>query len=571
MKSELIERLEELAKGEDLDATLDALEELQEQWTQADREARQSAREKFLADRGESIDFVMPTDPADSRYKELVAEIKERKRKRDEEKAQAEAENLVTKKEIIDSLATLNKEEENIGRAFQVFRDLQEKWKNTGPVANKKYKEIQALYSREIELFFYNINIYKQLQEHDLNRNLALKMGLVIQMQELAKSDNIRQMEAQVRTYQTDWDEIGPTFREKWEEIRDQFREATSTVYQKIREHYGQLRDQQKQNLDKKNQLCEQAEALMAEVPKAAKQWQEATNKILELQKEWRTVGFAPKKKNEVVWQRFREACDRFFEAKKSFFDAAKETFKQNKTAKRKLIDQAIALKDSTDWQSTTKAIIDLQQAWKKVGATQQRDEQKLWKQFREACDHFFSAKKAFYGGMDERQNNNLKAKKELIASMAEVKLEGEHDAKMETIRGFSSKWSAIGPVPNKVRNEVGAEFSKALEALYQQLGMDRKKLADLRFREKVDRLSGSEEAESELVREQRQLRDKIKKLDETINQYENNLGFFANAKGDNPLVKEVYEKIDRSKAQRDELMARKKVISKALRDLAAS
>lgn len=570
-KSELITLLQELVKNEDLDKALEPLDEIREFWAKTDREAREAAQKKFVADGGDPIEFIAPTDERDGRYKELVSQLHERRKKREEDRAKLEAENLAAKTAIIDELTQLNNEEENIGRAFQVFRNLQEKWKATGPVPNRKYKELQALYSREMERFFYNINIYKELQEHDLKRNLALKMGLVIQMQELSQLDNIRKLESMVQTYQTDWDEIGPTFREKWDDVSEKFRLATSAVYQKIRDHYGQLRDQQKANLDRKTQLCEKAEAVLVEKPQSAKQWQDATNKVLELQKEWRTVGFAPKKKNEVVWQRFRDACDQFFGSKKSFFDATKDTFKQNKNSKRALIDKALVLKDSTDWQVTTKAIIQLQQDWKKVGAAQQRDEQKLWKQFREACDHFFNAKKQFFGGMDERQNANLEQKKALIENMTSVQLEGSSEEKLAAIREFSSKWSAIGPVPSKVRNELGADFSRSLEALYQQLDISRQELAELRFREKVERLSGSEEAENELIREQRQLNDKIKKLDETINQYENNMGFFANTKGENPFMKEIQDKIGRSKEQRDELQARKKVINKALRDLSKS
>ena len=555
-KQEIISRLEEILQ-KDLDSESDSdwfqeVRELTDQFEKIRSGERQKSREQFLADGGDPKEFVFAEDPLENRSKELFNTFKEKKKLQEEKRQAAETANLETKNRIIKDIRELTETEENIGRSFQRFRELQQEWKETGAVSNQKYKELQHEYSQIIEEFFYNIRIYKELQEHDLRRNLALKKAMVIQMQELQKEESIKKAESLLKVYLNDWDEIGPTYREQWEEVRDEFRKATSEVYGKIKVHYTSIKDQQKENLQAKTELCEKVEALLVSFPTRHKDWQKVTETILGFQKEWKGIGFATKKKNEAIWTRFRTACDVFFEKKKEYYAEQKKGFQQNRDRKQELINKAEAIKDSTDWKASTEALIQLQSRWKSIGPASPRDEHRLWKAFREACDHFFAAKKTFYSTMDERQAGNLAAKEAHLKKAQEHKLSGDKDQDLVDIHDLAMEWKRIGNVPSGDRDRLSKGFNQALDKLYDQLSLSEKQKSLLQFRHKVEGFQESSRPDKLWDREEGFLQDKVRKLKETIQQYENNLGFFSASKGAESLKKEVEDKINRSKDQLD-------------------
>lgn len=504
-------------------------------------------------------------DAHDVQFEALRQQLKDKLKAKADAKTATQKGNLELKSGIIESIKQLIAEEENISKAFSSFKELQDEWTAAGDVPGKDYKELQSNYSQIVEQFYYNINIYKALQEHDLKRNFERKNEVITKLQQLQTVEQIKDLERQMRALMEEWDQIGPTRRELWEEVRGRYRTITSAIFDRIRKHYKSLKDQQKENLAKKTELSELVEAVKEEEFNTAKDWQTATNKVLGWQQAWKEIGFASKKDNDRIWKRFRGACDHFFERKKAYYNTLKGSQNDNRDRKKALIDKARELKDSQEWKKTSQDIINLQKAWKKVGPAQQRDEQKLWRQFREACDFFFNAKKAWYDGMDDRNAESQKVREEMIAKVTAFALTGEKEADLQALGDLGKEWEALPQASGKVRSKLNDDFSAALDKHYNAMGLGKEK-ASIQFKQKLDRFKHSDRSDDLLHKELQQIRDAISKLESTVIQYENNLGFFARSKGNNPFKQEVEEKIAKTKAEIDKLRQKKKLVDKELR-----
>ncbi|MCB0809054.1 MAG: DUF349 domain-containing protein, partial [Flavobacteriales bacterium] len=435
-KTELIARLEELLQGDDpeaaseavdtvkdaYEAILNAAEEAgqdQEGEEEPERDAPDPAAEASAEAPAVPIENAVPQDEDDKRFKLLLDTFHQRVNDVRRKRAQEEADNLAAKRAVMDEMKRLIAEEENIGSAFQRFKELQEQWKTIGNVPARDYRDLQSDYSHLLDDFFYNIRIYKELREHDLRKNTALKQALASDMESLAQEDNIKELEGKVREYQEKWHQVGPVSQDEWEALRDRFWNATRIVYDKVHEHYRARRAEHEANLAAKQGLVEKVRTLMDGLEAAgAKEWRALTDQVLELQGAWKQIGFATKKENEKVWREFREACNAFFAAKKSFFDELKDQYREVREKKQALLEEAEQLKDSTAWRQTADRLKALQAAWKEAGSAGPRDEHKLWSKFREACDGFFQARKAHFKEQDAAQAEHVKARNELIAEI---------------------------------------------------------------------------------------------------------------------------------------------------------
>ncbi len=465
----------------------------------------------------------------------------------DEEKS-----NLEKKQGLIETLLKLIQEEEHIGKAFKEFNEIREKWLETGPVPEKHRKKLHSDYSSLQEQFYYNINIYKQLEDHHMNRNLELKEAVIEKLRALDKEKSIRKLDEGVNECIERWNEIGPTRREEWDKLKETFWSQVRVYYDRIRDYYQEKKKEWQANLEQKEALVTRVNEIAAETIEDIKAWQEKTDEIIAIQESWKTIGFASREKNEAVWKKFREACDGFFSKKREFFKEIHEVLDEHAEAKKTLIEKAEALKDSTDWKNTSQTLIKLQKEWKSIGGARQRQEQKLWKRFRAACDHFFEAKKAHFAEQDKALAENLAAKEALIAEIQGFEPTGEKAKDLETLRGFSARFGEIGFVPFKQKDSIYKGFTSAMDAQYQKLKMDRIERENVEFEQKIEALK-SDDNDRQIDREARMLRDKMNKLEAEAIQLENNLGFFANSKGADALKKEVEKKIQRA---RDEVSA---------------
>ena len=474
-----------------------------------------------------------------------------------------ENENLRQKKELITRLQKVVTSEENIGAAFAAFKEIQEKWNEIGDIPRDKRSDIQKDYSKLLEDFFYNINIYKQLKDHDFKRNHQKKMEIIEQLKELQKEESIKEVEAGLKRIQNEWDGIGPVPNEEWESVKEAYWTEVRSLYNRINRHYEDRREIQRVNMEQKRALIAEVKEHVQELETLTerKHWEDRTAKILDVQKRWKAVGAGPRKENELIWKEFRKECDVFFDAKKAFYDVLNGQFDEVATKKQALIDRANALKDSTDWKETAHQLVRLQKEWKTLGHAGRRNEQKLWKNFRGACDAFFNAREKHFAAQDEELEGNLTLKNALLEKIAAYKAGDDKSTTLADLKQFSAEFNAIGKVPMKAKDATYKAFKSAMDEHYGKLKMEGAEKEKIMFEAKLDTLKASPNS-SRLLRDAKMdIRKEIDKIQKEIHQLENNLGFFANSKGADSLKKDVEKKVQRAQDKILSLRAKMKMI----------
>lgn len=592
-KSELISKLEALLDegsiesiSEQVELIKSNFEELRENEERAKAEALEQAAESTEAEESSSekddnsetpaaveenqpIENAQDLSEEDKQFKALVdgynSKVNElRKARIEEEKA-----NLAKKESILQQLDELIKQEENIGSAFNRFNELQEEWKGIGQIPQQNYRDVQKAYSDKLDEFFYNIRIYKELREHDLKKNAGLKEALGADMEALAKSDTIKEMELKVREYQEQWKEIGPVVKEDWERIADRFWAATRAVYEKIGEHYQAKRDQQAKNLEAKQSLVNEVKDIVSQLgEESAKDWKNLTDKVLKKQADWKKVGFASKKDNERIWQEFRNECDQFFNKKAEYFSGIREVHDKAKEAKEAIIAKAEELKDSTQWRETAETLKKLQSEWKTAGFAGNRHENRLWGKFRAACDHFFEARKAQFAEQNEAEKANLANKKALLEEMESFSLSGNKGQDLGKLKEFSTRWNDIGRIPPGPAKKMIPKYRELMDKFYGKLDISRAEKNAARVQGKANAIKKSKDPRKQFEHEKRQLNRKIDFLRKDILQYEENLGMFnfTSASGE-AMKKDIEKKIERAEREITSIREQQKQLSKMMKE----
>jgi hypothetical protein len=565
MKTEIIAKLEELLKqnaGEVANDVRILQKEYQKQWTTEFEKAKQS----FIDEGGKAKEFVYEKEADDKKISALFEQYNKLKKEDDNRIAAEQTRNLSIRLDIIAKIKDLTQVSTNVGAAVKKLQELQKQWKETGPVSPHKYKEVQSDYSKANEEFYYNLKIFRELQDHDLKKNFELKSELLGKLQGLMNIESIKEAERLIKIYRNDWEEIGPVPNEKWEGMKGEFRKAMDDVYSKIKGHYTAIEEKKENNLVSKKELIEQAKTILASIEGAsAGKWNELTDKLIEIQNKWKSVGRTTQKDNETIWAEFRSICDNFFEKKKAFFAVIHEKQGDLKKIKMGFIEKAEVLAASTDWQKTSQDLIRLQDDWKKNILVNDKEEGKLFFRFRKACNTFFDAKKAHFEGVNASLEGNVKAKEEIIAKLNTFTINEDHSASIEQLKQFSNEWNAAGQVPAKERKRLNDAFYAKLDEHFDKLNMGKAEKALLQFKSKIERLAASENPTDLLIRESDFLKKQIDEINNNIRTYENNLGFFKNAKSDNPLLKEVNEKIAVEKQKIADITAKRKLVSDEL------
>lgn len=545
-KATLLDGLKALVSQEDALAVSREVNELRSQFEDVVLEEDRQFQIKQLEaqEAGETVEE-RPEDLVRKEFYELVAAFRERRNEQQRVKKESEEANLRRKKSLIERLRGVIDSEENIGAALTAYKEIHEAWKEVGDIPRDKRQDIQSDYSRLLETFFYHIKIYRDLREHDLKRNTQLKQEVIRKIQELQNVSSIKDIEQAIKGLQNEWDEIGPVLNEEWEQLKTLYWEAVKAIYARIQVFYDERRNELTANLEKKKALASQALELVQQLTATStKDWESATAQLLAIQESWKTIGFGPKKENEEVWKAFRATCDEFFAAKKTYFDSLRSQFDEIAQKKQALVEKVEALKTTTSWKDTTEKILAVQKEWKSLGNAGHRFEQRLWKDFRSACDHFFEAKQAFYAAQDEALSGNLDLKIQLIERIKTTNLPEDKKEALALLRDFATEFNAIGKVPLKEKDTVYNNYREALNAHYGKLKLEGEEQEKVQFQARLDTLKASPNADKALARERFDLNEKIKQLKADILQYENNLGFFAKSKGADALRKEVEGKI---------------------------
>ncbi len=568
MKTELIAKLEELLLKDagEVAADVRALQkEYQKLWTSEFEKAKQA----FVDEGGKAKEFEHPKQADDLKFESLVEKYNKLKKENDAKAAAEQNKNLLVRQEIIAKIKDLSQLSDNVGSAVKMLGELQKQWKETGAVSSHKYKEVQAEYSKAVEDIYYNLKIFRDLQEHDLKKNHELKSELIEKLRAVQSVENIKEAERLIKFYRNEWDEIGPVPNGKWEALKQDYKAVLDETYSKIKTHYNSLEEQKEKNLKAKLEIIERTKALTdgLEDNKAAK-WNDVTEKLIGLQNEWKTIGRTSEKDNEKIWTEFRALCDAFFERKKEFFAGLNEKFAANRKIKSELIAKAEALQHSTDWQKTGLDLIRLQDNWKKHPSNGDKEEPKLFARFRKACNTFFDARKQHYHDVDATYEQNLFVKEEILARFQEFKPGEDAHANRDYLKTISAEWTAAGMVPMKDKKRMNDAFYNRLDELYDQMHLDKQEKAMMQFRAKIERLAGSENGFDLLRKESDHLKKLSDEITARIRTYDNNLGFFKSSKGNNSFMKEIEEKIDAEKAKIAELASKRKLISEELNKL---
>ncbi len=508
----------------------------------------EAARRKFLEEGGAEEEFTPAVDGAEVQLKEL---FKEYRRRRDEFIANLEVEkeaNLKVKLAIIEELKELVNSDETINHTFTKFRELQQRWKETGLVPQQHVKDLWETYNLHVENFYNFIKINKELRDLDLKKNYEQKVALCEQAEALVLEPSIVEAFRKLQKLHDEWRETGPVANEFKESLWERFKAASSRINKQHQEHFEALKAEQVRNLELKSELCTVTEELAAQPFTARKEWNRASERLLEIQKTWKSIGFAPKKDNNRIYERFRAACDQFFEAKRGFYAGLKAEMEHNLQLKLEICEAAESLSASEEWKKTTDELIALQARWKTIGAVSRRHSDAVWKRFRAACDAFFARKSAHFSAVDDEYEENLRRK---LALLDEMEQADGREGGSPAIKEFQRRWSEIGFVPIKKKEAVQKRYKAAVDALFEALRGSERDRSMNRFREKVSALKGA--GDRRMRSERERLYNKVRQLEQEIGLLENNIGFFARSKNAEGLIAEVRAKIDRA---REEMVA---------------
>ncbi len=481
-----------------------------------------------------------PFEAIEMGFKNLYNEYKKEKALFNHQAEQEKEDNLVKKQAIIDDLKALVEKQEDVNATFPEFREIQNRWREVGPVPVQKFRDINDTYQFYVEKFYDMVKINHELRDLDFKKNLEVKEGFCELAEKLSENENVVEAFKELQKLHEQWKDFGPVAKEYRDSIWERFKAATSVINKKYQAFFEEQKSKYAENLAQKEKLCEQVEEMLGMEIKSSNEWNALSKQIEEIQKTWKTIGFAAKKDNQRIYERFRAACDKFFENKRAFYAGFKEDMNANLEKKLKLIEKAEALKTSTEWKKSTDLFIALQKEWKEIGAVPRKKSEQLWKKFRAACDDFFSERDKqakpendFYG--------NLKAKKKLIEEINGYVSEGNIEADREAYKAFAEKWQAIGFVPFKEKDNINEAYRSAVK----------EKFPDFQHAQERGRRGSAPRSEKDV------LIQKYHALQQDIITYENNIGFFSMSKNSEPLIKQMKERIEKAKQELKELETR--------------
>lgn len=489
-----------------------------------------------------------PFEAMETAFKGVYANYKKERAEYNRQQDAQREDNFAKKQAVIEDLKNLVEKQEDVNSTFPAFRELQNRWREIGPVPATKFRDLNDTYQFYVEKFYDMVKINRDLRDLDFKKNLEAKEAFCQAAEKLSENENVVEAFRELQKLHEQWKEFGPVAKEFRDSIWDRFKAATAVINKKYQAYFEGQKEQQQENLAEKTKLCEQVEAIAEKEVKSSNEWNTLSTEIEEIQKTWRTIGFATRKENQKIYDRFRAACDKFFTRKREYYSQFKDSMNENMEKKLSLIEQAEALKDSKEWKKTTEALIALQKQWKEIGAVPRKKSEQLWKRFRAACDEFFNERDKnakpendFYG--------NLKAKKALVEEINEYALSGDAAADREAARAFADRWQGIGFVPFKEKDAIQASYTEAMKAKFPDFSPRGPRQGG----GNAGRGGGSRKPLSEKDR----LVQQYNKLQQDIDTYENNIGFFSTSKNSAPLIQKMQERIDAAKQELKDLEAK--------------
>ena len=553
-KSELVALLAEKLESEPVQTLRPVVEAIKIAFYKQHRAKVEAERKAFVEQGGNDEEFIPAVDNDEVRFKELFAVYRNERDRHIAELEASKEENLKLKLQIIEELKELINSDENTSSTFARFRELQSKWKEIGLVPQQSVKDLWETYNLHVENFYNYIKINRELRDLDLKKNYEAKLSLCEQAEELTLESQVVEAFRKLQKLHDEWRETGPVAMEFKEALWERFKEASSRINKRHQEHFESLKSEQTKNLALKTELCEKTEALATRTMLTRKDWNKASEELLEIQKVWKTIGYAPKKENNRIYERFRAACDSFFEHKREFYAGVKSEMEHNLAVKLELCAEAEALSTSEDWKHATDELIALQTRWKQAGPVSRRHSDAIWKRFRAACDKFFERKAEHFSSVDSVHEENLKLKLALIEEMKGANIK---EGGFEAIKEYQRRWSQIGFVPIKHKDAVQKEYKAIVDGMFATLRSSERDRSMNRFKERVQNMKGGNQLRSE----REKLYNKLRQMEQDIALLENNIGFFSKSKNAENLIADVREKIERAKSDMASIIEKIRVI----------
>jgi len=544
-KKDVLERVREIAHSDEAPQK-DEVDYLKTVFYKLHIAEREAALKEFLDGGGDPEQYQIVPDPTEEAFKAEMGIIKEKRQKLFREQEQEKQDNLEKKLAIIEKIKTMITSPEEANKSYKDFKALQEEWKEIKNVPAERANELWRNYQLYVEQFYDLLKLNSEAREYDFKKNLEIKTKLCEAAEKLAEETDVISAFHQLQKLHQEYRETGPVARELREEIWNRFKAASTVINKRHQQHFEDLRAKEEDNLARKTALCEKVEAIAAEENKGSGDWERHTKEIIELQTEWKTIGFAPQKMNVKIFERFRAACDDFFGRKAEHFRSLKDTFKENADKKRALIEKAKALQDSTDWKSTSDKFINLQKEWKTIGIVPKKLGDQLWEEFLAACNKFFEARNAAGANTRSDERENLDKKRgiiEQLKAVAEEKAEGLQ----EKVQQLIEQYQAVGHVPFKEKDKLYEEYHAVLDNLYKEMNISVAKRRLSKFKDNVKQLA--ERGNNALDSERGRLMRQYEQLKAEVQTYENNLGFLnASSKKGNSLIDEMNRKVQKLK-----------------------
>jgi len=544
-KEDILAKLEGLIKKSE-DIGRNEIDSLKQAFYKVRRSELDELKKVFIEEGGEDADFVAPEDALENKLKELLAVYKEKRAVIVAEEERTKAANHALKLQLIDQLKALTESQEDFNKLYNEFKDIQQRWKEIKAVPQEVAGELWKNYQTYSEKFYDLIKINNQFRDYDFKKNLELKTALCESVEKLDEESDIISAFYQLQQLHQQWREIGPVARDFREDLWTRFKNASAVVNKRHQQHFEEIKGREQGNLEAKTAICETLESIDCSALKTFKNWEDKNKEVVALQDKWKTIGYAPKKNNVKIFERFRAACDVYFKQKAEYYKGIKGEMDQNLKLKTELCEKAEALKDSQEWKETTEKMIALQKEWKKVGTVARKHSDAVWKRFIAACDYFFEEKGKNTTSQKSVEQANLSAKKEVIAKINGIDESLPHDEALAQVKAFMAEWSAIGFVPFREKDKIYKEYHESVDKQFERLNVDRNDRRMQSFRESIN-----ESGKGRLLSEREKLMRIYDRMKGELNTYENNIGFLSvSSKGGGGFLKDMERKIEKLKEE---------------------
>ena len=545
-KQAILEELKALVEHAE-EAPREQLEKLKKAYLQPVKAEVDELKRIFIENGGEEKDFDTPADDTAAIYWQLLDRYKEKRIALQKEQTRIKEENYLKKLQLIDRMGALVDSNDNFNKRYNEFKEIQQQWKEYNPIPQEYARELWRNFQLQSERFYDLVKINNQLRDYDFKKNLEMKTALCEAAEKLTDETDVVSAYHQLQTLFQQWREIGPVSRELREELWARFKRASTSINKRHHNYIGTLREQEEENLKEKTSLCETVEGIVYDDLKSFKDWEKKTQEVLDLQQKWRTIGFASKKKNTKIFERFRKACDEYFQRRSEFLRNTKKEAEANYQLKKVLAEKAEALKESTDWKETTRAMIKLQEEWKKIGPVSRKQSDAIWKRFIKACDYFFEQKNKVVASQKGEETTNLEIKKALIEKIKAVDERLPESEAVATLKSLIAEWNATGHVPFRSKDKIYTAFREAIDQQFDRLNIAQTDRRMQQFRSTLTEMSG--QGENKLHDERDKLMRMYERMKNEVQTYENNIGFLnVSSKGGSGLLKEMERKIEHLK-----------------------